>query len=62
MGTWFSNPSGEAAAASSSGVGKYLQAKQTGKLLSAPAGSNGTDPSQPAKKAKPAAYGNFDAW
>lgn len=62
VGTWFSNPSGEAAAASSSGVGKYLQAKQTGKLLSAPAGSNGTDPSQSAKKAKPAAYGNFDAW
>ncbi len=69
VGTWFSNPAAShGAAASGSGVGKYLAARVGGAKKAAaasgaaePATNGGTGP-PPAKKAKPAGYGNFSAW
>ena len=74
VGTWFSNPGAEggnrgasAPASTTSGgggVGKYLSAGQLSQLK--PPGDSAEQQaavvSPPAKKAKQAGYGNFDAW
>ena len=67
VGSWFSNPVPEAqhsAQAQGTGVGKYLnvQAGRKGAPGASPAEVDGGAPGPPAKKAKQASYGNFDAW
>lgn len=62
VGTWFSNPAsdGKQTAQQTGAVGKYLpkaQPKNTGSDA-----GEGTAVPPPAKKARQAAYGNFDAW
>lgn len=66
MGTWFSNPAADhAAAASGTGVGKYLAAKAGAKKQGAAAAdlpANGGTGPPAAKKAKAGGYGNFEGW
>lgn len=64
VGMWFSNPAAEhSTQAQRTGVGKYLNAQAVRKAegLSADA-QVGVATGPPAKKAKQALYGNFDAW
>lgn len=63
VGTWFSNPGADDSKPQvSTGVGKYLSAKQLGNLGPVAAESEAATVPPPAKKAKQANYGNFDAW
>ena len=59
-----SNPAADSArpTVSTGGVGKYLQAKQLTNVPTTSVLADGAAAPQPAKKAKKAAYGNFDAW
>jgi len=64
VGTWFSNPAAEhSTQAQRTGVGKYLNAQAVRKAEGLSADVQvGSAPGPPAKKAKQAFYGNFDAW
>ena len=64
VGTWFSNPAADTArpAPQTGGVGKYLSAQQLTNLGGVIGQPDAAPAAPPSKKAKQAAYGNFDAW
>ncbi len=66
VGAWFSNPVPAAqpsAQGQGTGVGKYLNVHAARKAAPAASpGAEGEAPGPPAKKAKQASYGNFNAW
>lgn len=66
VGAWFSNPVPAAqpsAKGQGTGVGKYLNVHAARKAAPAASpGAEGEAPGPPAKKAKQASYGNFNAW
>ena len=62
VGTWFSNPAADSSRPGTGGVGKYLANKQASNPGNKTGQQDDGSVPPPAKKAKQAAYGNFDAW